>query len=180
MLLHIFCEFSFSFSRGKATNLAGKKKKHISTLRNPARLSGYPPFWAEDEATTMELTLRGKFKCTSRFPHHPFSNFPKNPLSDNPFPVFSPDWDEISKDAKDFITALIQPDFTKRLTAVQALQHPWILANRAKSDHAPGGENNLAKIVGENLVKHFNAKRKLKVNCLWCFFFAWEWVSPNL
>ncbi|KAJ3052325.1 Calcium/calmodulin-dependent protein kinase type 1 [Rhizophlyctis rosea] len=103
-------------------------------------LSGYPPFWAEDEATTMELTLRGKFK------------------------FFSPDWDEISQDAKDFITALIQPEPAKRLTAAQALQHPWILAGRSKADQPRGGENNLAKSVGENLVKHFNAKRKLKAS----------------
>eukprot|EP00842_Homolaphlyctis_polyrhiza_P005051 jgi/Hompol1/5547/HPOL_004531-RA len=96
-------------------------------------LSGYPPFWDKEEAAMMELTLRGKFT------------------------FFSPDWDEISDTAKDFITKLIQVDPLKRLTAVQALQHKWIM-------NATGEQKiNMIERVGDNLVKHFNARRKLKV-----------------
>ncbi|KAJ3041721.1 calcium calmodulin-dependent protein kinase type 1G [Rhizophlyctis rosea] len=93
--------------------------------------------------------------------------------------VFSPDWDEISNDAKNFITALIQPDPAQRMTASQAVSHPWIMAGRK---HEPNGtegeekkekkEKNLVKPVGENLVKHFNAKRKLKV----CLVWEWAWI----
>ncbi|KAI8929629.1 kinase-like domain-containing protein [Entophlyctis helioformis] len=97
-------------------------------------LSGYPPFWDKDEASMMELTLRGKFT------------------------FFSPDWDEISDTAKDFITKTIQVDANTRLTAQQAVQHKWIT-----KDSTGDQKINMIERVGDNLVKHFNARRKLKV-----------------
>ncbi|KAL2911718.1 hypothetical protein HK105_208819 [Polyrhizophydium stewartii] len=97
-------------------------------------LSGYPPFWDKEEAAMMELTLRGKFT------------------------FFSPDWDEITDTAKDFITKLIQVDPVKRLTAQQALQHKWITKETSSEQKI-----NMIERVGDNLVKHFNARRKLKV-----------------
>ncbi|KAJ3291293.1 calcium calmodulin-dependent protein kinase type 1G [Borealophlyctis nickersoniae] len=97
-------------------------------------LSGYPPFWAEDEAAILELTLRTKFS------------------------FFSPDWDEITPLAKDFISNLIVADPSARLTAQQAATHRWIKG---------GGETELVDLsarVGENLIKHFDAKRKFKAS----------------
>eukprot|EP00307_Rebecca_sp_RCC1486_P006600 CAMPEP_0119413524 /NCGR_PEP_ID=MMETSP1335-20130426/5582_1 /TAXON_ID=259385 /ORGANISM="Chrysoculter rhomboideus, Strain RCC1486" /LENGTH=420 /DNA_ID=CAMNT_0007438323 /DNA_START=83 /DNA_END=1342 /DNA_ORIENTATION=+ len=38
---------------------------------------------------------------------------------------FSPYWDSISNEAKSFVSALLQRRPEKRLTAVQALKHPW-------------------------------------------------------
>ena len=38
----------------------------------------------------------------------------------------SPYWDNVSEQAKDFIRKLLVIDSSKRLTAEQALNHPWI------------------------------------------------------
>ncbi|KAI9030455.1 calcium/calmodulin-dependent protein kinase type 1D-like protein [Hyaloraphidium curvatum] len=94
-------------------------------------LSGYPPFWAEDDKGILDLTIHGSYK------------------------FFSPEWDAISADAKSFISSLIVVDPAKRMTAAQALKHRWIAEEvEATAD--------IGKVVGENLVKNFNAKRKLK------------------
>jgi serine/threonine protein kinase len=37
-----------------------------------------------------------------------------------------PYWTEISKEAKDFISKLLVVESKKRLTAKQAMEHPWI------------------------------------------------------
>ncbi|KAJ3307019.1 hypothetical protein HDV03_003346 [Kappamyces sp. JEL0829] len=94
-------------------------------------LSGYPPFWDKDENVMMELTLKGAFA------------------------YFSPDWDEVSETAKDFISSLIQVDQSKRLDCDQALSHPWLALELVE-------KKNLVSRVGTNLVKHFNARQKLK------------------
>ena len=38
----------------------------------------------------------------------------------------SPEWDTVTKDAKNLIRALLNPNTKKRYTAIQALQDPWI------------------------------------------------------
>ena len=38
----------------------------------------------------------------------------------------SPEWDEISKEAKDFVTMLLQRDPSVRYSASEAAKHPWI------------------------------------------------------
>lgn len=43
-------------------------------------------------------------------------------------------WKDVSKDAKEFIMTLLQPDPHKRATSGQALQHPWLKGESA-SDH---------------------------------------------
>ena len=35
-------------------------------------------------------------------------------------------WEEVSSDATAFIAALLQKDLTQRLTALEALEHPWL------------------------------------------------------
>lgn len=37
-----------------------------------------------------------------------------------------PAWNNVSENAKDFIQKLLQMDPTKRMSAVQALNHPWL------------------------------------------------------
>jgi len=65
-------------------------------------LCGYPPFYGDSDNQIFESVRTGTF------------DFP------------SPDWDEISQDAKDFICALLQKDPKKRLTASDALKHRWL------------------------------------------------------
>mmetsp|Transcript_18520 Transcript_18520/g.29387 ORF Transcript_18520/g.29387 Transcript_18520/m.29387 type:complete len:372 (+) Transcript_18520:142-1257(+) len=51
----------------------------------------------------------------------------------------SPYWDNISKNAKDLVRKLLQPDPKKRLTASQTLQHSWLKGKA--SDKALGSEH---------------------------------------
>ncbi|KAK2813193.1 hypothetical protein FQN50_000871 [Emmonsiellopsis sp. PD_5] len=43
-------------------------------------------------------------------------------------------WRDVSKDAKDFILTLLQPDQSRRATSEEALAHPWLKGETA-SDH---------------------------------------------
>jgi len=43
-------------------------------------------------------------------------------------------WDSVSENAKAFVKALLQVDPSKRLTAAQALDHPWIVERHASGD----------------------------------------------
>ncbi len=36
-----------------------------------------------------------------------------------------PEWDSVSAEAKDMVSKLLIKDPTKRLTAAEALHHPW-------------------------------------------------------
>ena len=68
-------------------------------------LCGYPPFNVEnddDDAKLYEVIQRGQYK----------------------FP--DPDWTGISHLAKDFLFKTIEVNPSHRLTAGQALSHPWI------------------------------------------------------
>jgi len=68
-------------------------------------LCGFPPFYDDDEEEMFKLITAAKLE----------------------FP--SPYWDDISSLAKDLITGLLHADSKKRLTAEQALQHPWIVGD---------------------------------------------------
>ena len=75
------------------------------------------------------------------------------------FAFFSPDWDGISTDAKNFIKALLVLDPAKRLTAKGALVHAW-LANKQED----AKNTNISAHVTDNMKNTiFNARRKLKV-----------------
>lgn len=65
-------------------------------------LCGYPPFYGENDKDIFNSVKTGRF------------DFPNS------------EWDDISSSAKDFITALLKLIPSERLTAKQALNHPWI------------------------------------------------------
>ncbi|KAG1652134.1 Calcium/calmodulin-dependent protein kinase type IV [Nymphon striatum] len=69
------------------------------------------------------------------------------------YEFISPWWDEVSLIAKDLISKLLIVDPKLRLTARQALDHPWVKGEQAKTDHM---ETTVIKI------KEFNARRKLR------------------
>jgi len=94
-------------------------------------LVGYPPFWDEDQHRLYAQIKAGAY------------DFP------------SPEWDSVTQDAKNLINQMLVLDPKKRITADQALQHPWI-AQR---------ERYAATIHRQETVdclKRFNARRKLK------------------
>jgi calcium-dependent protein kinase len=66
------------------------------------RLCGYPPFYGDTDNQIFDSVRTGRF------------DFP------------SPDWDGISDSAKDFIRSMLKRDPTKRSTAAESLNHPWI------------------------------------------------------
>lgn len=55
-------------------------------------------------------------------------------ILDGSYSFPSPEFDTISAEAKDLITKLICVDVSKRLSATQALMHPWIVNS---GPHAP-------------------------------------------
>ncbi|XP_065059579.1 calcium/calmodulin-dependent protein kinase type IV-like [Rhopilema esculentum] len=73
------------------------------------------------------------------------------------YEFMSPWWDEVSVNAKDLVSKLIVKDPKKRLTAKQALQHPWVQGKGANFKHMEQTHEKL---------KEFNAKRKLKAGML--------------
>ncbi|CAO3615607.1 unnamed protein product [Cunninghamella blakesleeana] len=65
-------------------------------------LSGYTPFYGEDQAELFENIMSGKYEFDEEY------------------------WGEISDTAKNFVDRLLTFDPEKRITAKEALQHPWI------------------------------------------------------
>ena len=55
---------------------------------------------------------------------------------------------------KDLISRLLKVNDKERLTAEEALRHPWVRGIAASGEHMEGAQIN---------IKKFNAKRKMKV-----------------
>jgi len=73
-------------------------------------LCGYSPFRSENLADLIEECKNGRVIFHERY------------------------WKDVSKDAKEFITLLLQPDPNKRPTSENALKHIW-LSGKTASDH---------------------------------------------
>lgn len=78
------------------------------------------------------------------------------------FSFSSHQWKNVSVEAKDFVSKLLTVDETERLSAAEALNHPWILAraNSSWSELRPDQFTVTASALS-NLVK-FSANTKLK------------------
>ena len=79
-------------------------------------LSGFPPFYDEDNSALFEQIKSGKFEYPS------------------------PYWDDISDQAKDLINKLLCVDPKERLGADEIMAHPWMA-----SDETPRKELTMAK-----------------------------------
>lgn len=81
-------------------------------------LCGYPPFYGDNDTEIFQCVRIGKF------------DFP------------SPEWDDISDTAKDFVCFLLQSNAHLRPTALEAMEHSWITMNAD-----PKEKDNTNKIV---------------------------------
>eukprot|EP00741_Cyanophora_paradoxa_P002967 tig00000655_g2880.t1 len=97
-------------------------------------LCGYYPFYGDNIQEIFKMVYKGHFE-------------------------FPPDeWSTISESAKDLIRHLLVVDPTKRYTAEQCLNHPWIKGHTA-------AETALSPTIIENL-RSFNARRRFKKGIL--------------
>lgn len=72
-------------------------------------LCGFPPFYGDTIPEMFEQIMSGKFDFPAEY------------------------WGSISNNAKDFISKLLVVDTKKRLTAQQALEHPWLKPKVSKA-----------------------------------------------
>uniref|UniRef100_A0A3Q4AXI2 calcium/calmodulin-dependent protein kinase n=1 Tax=Mola mola TaxID=94237 RepID=A0A3Q4AXI2_MOLML len=98
-------------------------------------LVGYPPFWDEDQHRLYQQIKAGAY------------DFP------------SPEWDTVTPEAKDLINKMLTINPSKRITAAEALKHPWICQRSTVASMMHRQET-------VECLKKFNARRKLKVRCL--------------
>uniref|UniRef100_A0A0V0IPX3 non-specific serine/threonine protein kinase n=1 Tax=Solanum chacoense TaxID=4108 RepID=A0A0V0IPX3_SOLCH len=98
-------------------------------------LCGVPPFWAETEQGVAQAIIRSAV------------NFKRDP------------WPKVSDNAKDLVKKMLNPDPSKRLTAQEVLDHPWI-QNAKKAPNVSLGETVKARL------KQFSMMNKLKKRAL--------------
>uniref|UniRef100_A0A8D0AQQ1 calcium/calmodulin-dependent protein kinase n=1 Tax=Sander lucioperca TaxID=283035 RepID=A0A8D0AQQ1_SANLU len=98
-------------------------------------LVGYPPFWDEDQHRLYQQIKAGAY------------DFP------------SPEWDTVTPEAKDLINKMLTINPSKRITAAEALKHPWICQRSTVASMMHRQET-------VECLKKFNARRKLKVRRL--------------
>uniref|UniRef100_A0A6I8S082 calcium/calmodulin-dependent protein kinase n=1 Tax=Xenopus tropicalis TaxID=8364 RepID=A0A6I8S082_XENTR len=94
-------------------------------------LVGYPPFWDEDQHRLYQQIKAGAY------------DFP------------SPEWDTVTPEAKDLINKMLTINPAKRITAAEALRHPWICQRSTVASMMHRQET-------VDCLKKFNARRKLK------------------
>uniref|UniRef100_A0A8C1YNN4 calcium/calmodulin-dependent protein kinase n=1 Tax=Cyprinus carpio TaxID=7962 RepID=A0A8C1YNN4_CYPCA len=94
-------------------------------------LVGYPPFWDEDQHRLYQQIKAGAY------------DFP------------SPEWDTVTPEAKDLINKMLTINPSKRITAAEALKHPWICQRSTVASMMHRQET-------VECLKKFNARRKLK------------------
>ncbi|XP_026824298.1 calcium/calmodulin-dependent protein kinase type II alpha chain isoform X3 [Ooceraea biroi] len=94
-------------------------------------LVGYPPFWDEDQHRLYAQIKTGSY------------DYP------------SPEWDTVTPEAKNLINQMLTVNPGKRITASEALKHPWICQRERVASSVHRQET-------VDCLKKFNARRKLK------------------
>ncbi|XP_067928672.1 calcium/calmodulin-dependent protein kinase type II delta chain-like isoform X2 [Watersipora subatra] len=112
-------------------------------------LVGYPPFWDEDQHKLYHQIKAGAY------------DYP------------SPEWDTVTPDAKNLINSMLAVNPARRITAIDALKHPWICHR-----------DRVASVVHRQetveCLKKFNARRKLKGAILTTMIATRNFSSKNL
>ncbi|KAI8994980.1 kinase-like domain-containing protein [Pilobolus umbonatus] len=83
-------------------------------------LSGYTPFWGEDQASLFESIMSGQYEYDEEY------------------------WADISLSAKDLVDRLLTFNPSDRITAEEALKHPWITGLKGAG---PRTSTNLAPTI---------------------------------
>nr|KAF6469039.1 calcium/calmodulin dependent protein kinase II beta [Molossus molossus] len=94
-------------------------------------LVGYPPFWDEDQHKLYQQIKAGAY------------DFP------------SPEWDTVTPEAKNLINQMLTINPAKRITAHEALKHPWVCQRSTVASLMHRQET-------VECLRKFNARRKLK------------------
>ncbi|NXI30684.1 KCC2B kinase, partial [Sterrhoptilus dennistouni] len=94
-------------------------------------LVGYPPFWDEDQHKLYQQIKAGAY------------DFP------------SPEWDTVTPEAKNLINQMLTINPAKRITAHEALKHPWVCQRSTVASMMHRQET-------VECLKKFNARRTLK------------------
>ncbi|XP_034464506.1 calcium/calmodulin-dependent protein kinase type II subunit gamma isoform X7 [Hippoglossus hippoglossus] len=94
-------------------------------------LVGYPPFWDEDQHKLYQQIKAGAY------------DFP------------SPEWDTVTPEAKNLINQMLTINPAKRITADQAIKHPWVCQRSTVASMMHRQET-------VECLRKFNARRKLK------------------
>ncbi|XP_063984777.1 calcium/calmodulin-dependent protein kinase type II alpha chain isoform X13 [Diachasmimorpha longicaudata] len=94
-------------------------------------LVGYPPFWDEDQHRLYSQIKAGAY------------DYP------------SPEWDTVTPEARNLINQMLTVNPTRRITASEALRHPWICQRERVASVVHRQET-------VDCLKKFNARRKLK------------------
>uniref|UniRef100_A0A8C2YCZ8 calcium/calmodulin-dependent protein kinase n=1 Tax=Coturnix japonica TaxID=93934 RepID=A0A8C2YCZ8_COTJA len=106
-------------------------------------LVGYPPFWDEDQHKLYQQIKAGAY------------DFP------------SPEWDTVTPEAKNLINQMLTINPAKRITADQALKHPWVCQRSTVASMMHRQET-------VECLRKFNARRKLKVKAPTCLIFPFK------
>uniref|UniRef100_A0A7M4EK64 calcium/calmodulin-dependent protein kinase n=1 Tax=Crocodylus porosus TaxID=8502 RepID=A0A7M4EK64_CROPO len=109
-------------------------------------LVGYPPFWDEDQHKLYQQIKAGAY------------DFP------------SPEWDTVTPEAKNLINQMLTINPAKRITADQALKHPWVCQRSTVASMMHRQET-------VECLRKFNARRKLKASL---FFFSGWWEGGRV
>ncbi|CAM9885186.1 unnamed protein product [Ectocarpus sp. 6 AP-2014] len=94
-------------------------------------LGGYPPFHDDNQAKLYQKIKKGKVSFHPQY------------------------WSTVSDEAKDLIKKMLTLDKDKRITAEQALEHPWVVGDAAELEKRDLGAN-------MDKLRLFNARRKFK------------------
>ena len=91
-------------------------------------LCGYPPFYGDSDTEIFDSVRTGRF------------DFP------------SPEWDDISNTAKEFVQYMLRKEAKNRPTAAEAMKHEWIGKNARFPDQTMKDANPSHRRVGSSLL----------------------------
>lgn len=119
-------------------------------------LIGYPPFYEDKSPYEKNFGKQGEQEWRKVVQKKILRGF--QPVIKEGYGPWFPEKRPISESARDLISKLLVPDVAKRLTAKEALRHPWILGTDAS-------ETPLSPLVLRSL-KSFGAKCKFQQKAL--------------